>query len=60
MTTITISSEKPIVVLDENDYRQLLDKLETLEDLIDHYEAMKEYQSTDGKAFRELLDETVE
>ena len=60
MTTITISSEKPIVVLDESDYRQLLDKLENLEDLLDHYESMKDYHSTGGRSFREHIVETEE
>ncbi len=56
MTNITITSEKPIVVLEEAEYRRLLNRLEYLEDILDHFEEMRQYQRTGGVEFREFID----
>lgn len=59
MNTIKISADKPIVILQEEEYRRIIDKIEYLEDLLDHEQAMKEYRTSGGKRFRDLLETGV-
>jgi len=56
MSTITITSKKRLVVMEESEYRRLVERLEDFEDLFDHEEAMKEYRETGGTDFREFYN----
>ena len=46
-----------IVLLPLSKYNELIERLEELEDMQDHIQAMKDYRAGKGRSFREFLDE---
>ena len=56
MSTITINSKKKLIVLEEAEYRSLIERLEDWEDLLEHEEAMQKYRENGRTDFREFYD----
>ena len=53
-------SKEEIVLLPLSRYNKLLERMEELEDIKDHIDAMKDYKAGKGKDFREFLNEHKE
>ncbi len=50
-------TKEEIVLLPLSRYNKLLEKIEKLEDIKNHVEAMKDYRAGKGRKFREFLNE---
>jgi|GEM_PF-1620017 len=56
MSTITITSKKKLVVMEEAEYRNLIERLEDLEDMLDAQEQISEYEQKGGISFDTVIE----